>query len=141
MCLQLCQVRRVLMDNDLPCDHCPPAVRNLHEHKSCAECRHVRPRKGKAALCALTQQTIPAADNCCHWNAEPVTGESVTVGPDDVAGGLYEAWGARTFTHLLKIAWVPFTVDEAANTATIPLEALAVPNVYGIAMSEDEHEE
>jgi len=127
MCLQWCHVSAQLIDNDLPCEHCPDAVRFAHAERSCAECCHRRVGTARArygfvaedaprAYCGLTRMPLPAAGwplalrlpagqttGCCHWNAELTPPETVlTLTESNVARGLLRRYRVASVAEMFN---------------------------------------
>lgn len=129
MCLQWCHQQHLLIDNDFACDHCvlsrPDALPGAW---SCASCRHRHDRGGLPPLCQLTGQSLPAAARCCHWNV-PFDPSPVVVTADALAPGLLAA--QEPFTALADQLPVG-AVWENALRVRVPLDGLALPDVYGV---------
>jgi len=133
MCLQFCHVTRQLIDNDIPCHHCPDVIRFAHVGHRCEGCKHYHPREGKKALCDLTKMPIPLGRTCCHWNVNIEQTGILRITEDMVAPGLM-AWRlASTVRELFDLSETApeYEVDERGSVV-VPLEDLALPDVYGL---------
>ena len=148
MCLQWCHVTRQLIDNDLPCEHCPDAVRFAHSEHRCADCAHHRmgvptARYGFAAAgvpprpyCGLTRMALPPAGTCCHWNAALTPAESVlTLTDADVARGLLRRYRVTSVAALFDESDTAPAYQAQAGAVRVPLADLAVPEIYGVPSS------
>ncbi len=131
MCLQWCHVRDILIDNDLPCAlWCPEAIRLAHAGDACETCRH---RRG--ALCRLTQERLPLARTCCHWNAERRAFEFVVLRmglnvPPELAAAHHVKSTRRIFE---MVDTAPDLPPEAPEDGILLSAAdLSVPLVYGV---------
>ncbi len=134
MCLQVCHVRKIVMDNHLACSHCPPGVRYGKEGASCdgqSPCRHWVTRQGKPPMCALTRYALPKARVCCHHDAAPLTRRTFAVFADGLADGLLAATGAQTPAALFDSSGVAYHV-EGDGVPVIHVDSLGVPLVYGL---------
>lgn len=135
MCLQMCHVTRQVIDNDLPCDHC--AVRLAHASKQCVTCRHCRQRAGRPPVCRLTRQSLPAAQTCCHWNADTLAGR-VVLDAEDIAPGVMAYHGAGTVAELFGVVTTatPNFTALAGGGVEVDMDELARPVIYGVVASE-----
>ncbi len=146
MCLQWCHVTRQLLDNDLPCEHCPDSVRFAHIERSCGECLYrevgiTQPRYGFATadappvvFCGLTRMLLPPTHTCCHWNAELTPADAVlTLTDADVARGLLRRYRLTTVAELFAESdTAPESAQAAGGVVVVPLADLSVPEIYGV---------
>lgn len=137
MCLQLCHVRQIILDNDLSCSpHCPPIYREAHSEDSCVMCAHRVDRKieGKGALCNLTRLPLPKAQRCCHWNATILTDEKMIVTPDTLAPGLMRAHRVQSVSELFGVVenTAETFVVRDQNSVEVMVRDLALPDQYGV---------
>lgn len=134
MCLQWCHVRRLLIDNDLPCSGCTrfPAFL-LPQEESCQSCQHRREQDGKPAFCSLSQMPLPKAGRCCHWNAEVDTRQIVQLTTADVAPDVLTIWGVDTVAALFQHSdTAPDYEREGSESIRVNLDDLALPFIYGV---------
>jgi|GEM_PF-1087044 hypothetical protein len=134
MCLQWCHVRRLIIDNDLPCSGCTrfPAFL-LPDNESCERCQHRREQDDKPAFCSLSQMPLPKAGRCCHWNAEVDTRSEIMLTTADVAPDVLTIWGVDTVAKLFaRSETAPDYEPEDNNSVRINLDDLALPFVYGV---------
>jgi hypothetical protein len=134
MCLQWCHVRRLLIDNDLPCSGCTrfPAFL-LPQEEGCQSCQHRREQDGKPAFCSLSQMPLPKAGRCCHWNAEVDTRSEIRLTTADVAPDVLVIWDANTVAELFaRSETAPDYEPAGSESVRVSLDDLALPFVYGV---------
>jgi len=136
MCLQLCHVTNQIINNDLPCEHCAPAVRYAHAQLSCVSCVHYTERPGKPPLCAMTRQRLPKARTCCHWNVARCAEAILIIGEKDIAPDVLAAANARTVAELFDRSDTAPTYERHGRNIVVSLEDLSVPEVYGVPSDE-----
>jgi hypothetical protein len=134
MCLQWCHVRRLLIDNDLPCSGCSrfPAFLLLQE-EGCESCQHWREQDGKPAFCSLSQMPLPKIGRCCHWQVEADTRSEITLTTADVAPDVLTIWGVDTVAELFERSeTAPDYETSDTDHVSVNLDDLALPFVYGV---------
>ena len=136
MCLQLCHVTNQIINNDLPCEHCVPAVRYAHIAQTCRSCAHYTERPGKPPLCAMTRQRLPKARTCCHWNVARHAEKILVIGENDIASGVLVAANARTVAELFDRSDTAPEYQRRGRNIAVPLEDMSVPEVYGVPSDE-----
>jgi hypothetical protein len=137
MCLQWCHVRRLLVDNDIPCALlCPDAIRLAQVEQHCRRCMHYQP--AEIGLCLLTHEIIPLAGNCCHWNAAIEGGEVLLFLGENVPEALAAAHGVETTTQIFEMVESAPELPEDRPEEGLPMqiEELAVPLVYGVVAAD-----
>jgi hypothetical protein len=134
MCLQWCHVRRLLIDNDLPCSGCTrfPAFL-LPQTESCQSCQHRRAQEGEQVFCSLSQMPLPKAGRCCHWQVEADTRSEIALTTADVAPDVLAIWNVDTVAELFERSETAPDYEPAGSEGVrVNLDDLALPFVYGV---------
>lgn len=137
MCLQWCHVRRIVIDNDLPCAlWCSDEIRLAQRERRCADCRHHQALPGSPrGLCLLTKELTPLSQTCCHHNAETGNVEQVTLRlGETVPPELLQAHGVRSVRDLFLVVDSAPELPAESPEDEIELDAfwLSLPLVYGV---------
>lgn len=132
MCLQWCHVRRLLIDNDLPCSGCSRfPIQQLPHDEQCSSCCHRREQQG-AVFCGLSQMPLPRAGRCCHWNCCEDTRQIITLTDADVAPEVLAIWDVRQVGDLFAQSDTAPDYEQQGDAVRVNLWDLALPLVYGV---------
>ncbi|MHC1733367.1 MAG: hypothetical protein AB9888_15220 [Bacteroidales bacterium] len=126
-----------MIDNDLPCDTCPVDIRFGHKEDRCAACVYAVRRGGDLRdMCRLTQQVLPLANTCCHWNVALYQVKLLRLRSADAAPGLLQYYGAKEIHDVFDRSDTAPEYHDTGDSIEVPLDDLAVPEVYGVVASE-----
>ena len=121
MCVSLCHKRQMLYFNHEDClpVQCPFTV----PMGRCTDCRH---RRGD--LCGLTRAALPAASGCCHFNVALYAGDTLPATPETIA--LLGQRPGESIETTLDAYDVYYEVS-GTGVVSVPIDDLAIPDIYG----------
>jgi len=122
MCVSLCHRRKLLFFNHEDCR--PVQCAFTEPAGNCGDCRH---RQGN--VCGLTRATLPASGGCCHFNVNPITDDTLTATTNTIA-----LLGLRTGERIetaLDAYDVYYEVSDDTGEVLVPIDDLAIPDIYG----------